>query len=242
MLTARTRHLNRLRRCAFEDTGRLEGVNPQESRPSQLDIASWEYSEDFVAPSEAFRNAHAAALEDGLPAVTAGTAAMLTFLARLVSAQTAVEIGTDAGVTALSLLSGMAQRGVLTSVDPEAFHQETAREVLKEAQIATNRFRTIASNPLDVLPKLRDGAYDLVLINGDRLEYVEYLSQALRLLRSGGLLIMNDALASYHLADPDNQDDDTLIIREALESVQQTEGLTTSLVPVGVGLLLAVKD
>ncbi|MDU1524702.1 MAG: methyltransferase, partial [Cutibacterium granulosum] len=46
----------------------------------------------------------------------------------------------------------------------------------------------------------------------------------------------------YHLADPDNQDDDTLIIREALESVQQTEGLTTSLVPVGVGLLLAVKD
>ncbi|MDI5982964.1 class I SAM-dependent methyltransferase, partial [Amycolatopsis magusensis] len=73
------------------------------------------------------------------------------------------QIGTDAGVTALSLLSGMAQRGVLTSVDPETFHQETAREVLKEAQIATNRFRTIASNPLDVLPKLRDGAYDLVL-------------------------------------------------------------------------------
>lgn len=135
MLTARTRYLNRLRRCAFEDTGRLGGVNPQESRPSQLDIASWEYSEDFVAPSEAFRNAHAAALEDGLPAVTSGTAAMLTFLARLVSAQTAVEIGTDAGVTALSLLSGMAQRGVLTSVDPETFHQETAREVLKEAQI-----------------------------------------------------------------------------------------------------------
>ena len=115
---------------------------------------------------------------------------MLTFLARLVSAQTAVEIGTDAGVTALSLLSGMAQRGVLTSVDPETFHQETAREVLKEAQIATNRFRTIASNPLDVLPKLRDGAYDLVLINGDRLEYVEYLSQALRLLRHGGSLVL----------------------------------------------------
>jgi len=133
-------------------------VNPQESRPSQLDIASWEYSEDFVAPSEAFCNAHAAALEDGLPAVTSGTAAMLTFLARLVSAQTAVEIGTDAGVTALSLLSGMTQRGVLTSVDPETFHQETAREVLKEAQIATNRFRTIASNPPAVPPNPRPAA------------------------------------------------------------------------------------
>ena len=47
--------------------------------------------------------------------------------------------------------------------------------------------------------------------------------------------------ASYHLADPDNQDDDTLIIRETLDSVLETEEFTPVLLPVGEGLLLATK-
>ena len=91
-------------------------------------------------------------------------------------------------------------------------------------------------------PKLRDGAYDIVLINGDRLEYVEYVSQALRLLRPGGVVVVNDALANNHIADPDNEDDDTLIIRETLDSVLETEEFTPVLLPVGEGLLLATKS
>jgi len=153
-----------------------------------------------------------------------------------------VTIGTDAGVSGLALLEGMTDHGVLTSIDPDAERQAAARKVLSLARIRSNQVRLITGTPLDVLPKLRDGAYDIVLINGDRLEYVEYVSQALRLLRPGGVVVVNDALANNHIADPDNEDDDTLIIRETLDSVLETEEFTPVLLPVGEGLLLATKS
>ncbi len=119
--------------------------------------------------------------------------------------------------------------------------QAAARRAFTGAGIAPQRFRLIASAPLEVLGKLRDGAYDLVFINGDKLEYVEYVAQALRLLRHGGVLVLNDALWHNLVAASDNEDDETLIIREALQSVSETEEFTSTLLPVGDGLLAAVK-
>ncbi|WP_027588127.1 O-methyltransferase [Acidipropionibacterium thoenii] len=206
------------------------------------DARSWQYAEGFVAASESVTEAHHAALDSGLAPVGNGTSTFLTFLTRAIDARAVVEIGTDAGVTGLSLLEGMAGNGVLTSIDVEADRQDAARRVFQRAGIRTNRFRLIAGTPLAVLPKLRDGAYDLVLVNGDRLEYVEYVSQALRLLRHGGVVVVNDALAGRAVADPDNEEDATLIIREALDFVSESEELLPVLLPVGRGLMLAVKS
>lgn len=195
-----------------------------------------------MAPSPAVQGAREAARADHWEALGTGTTALLTFLARTLSAANVAEVGTDAGVSALALLEGMTDNGVLTSVDTDAERQDAARKALTLAGVRSNKFRLITGTPLDVLPKLRDGAYDIVLVNGDRLEYVEYVAQALRLLRPGGVVIVNEALAGNHVADPDNEDDETLIIREALESVQETEEFTPILLPVGSGLLLAVKS
>ena len=93
-----------------------------------------------------------------------------------------------------------------------------------------------------MLPKLRDGAYDMVFVNGDKLEYVEYVAQALRLLRHGGVVVLNDALWKNLVADADNEDDETVIIREALAAVAETEEFTSVLLPVGDGLLAAIKE
>lgn len=203
---------------------------------------SWEYAEGFVAPSERVEAAREAALDRDWSPIGNGAGIFLTFLARAIGARAVVEVGTDAGVAGLSLLEGMGEAGVLTSIDSEPDLQTAARRVFEGAGLRSNRYRLIAGMPLDVLPKLRDGAYDLVFINGDRLEYVEYIAQALRLLRHGGVVVLNDALAGGHVADPDNEDDETLIIREALDSVQETEEFLPALLPVGSGLLLAVKE
>ncbi|AZZ41725.1 methyltransferase [Acidipropionibacterium jensenii] len=209
--------------------------------PTGPDRRSWEYADGFVAVSEPVEAAHEAAGEAGWTPVGNGTATFLTFLARSIDAHAVVEIGTDAGVTGLSLLEGMSEHGVLTSIDVEADRQDAARRCFQRAGIRSNRFRLISGVPLSVLPKLRDGAYDLVLVNGDRLEYVEYVSQALRLLRHGGIVVVNDALAGSAVADPDNEDDETLIIREALDFVADSEEFLPVLLPVGEGLLLAAK-
>lgn len=177
----------------------------------------------------------------GVAPVGRGTATTLTFLARVINARAVVEIGTGSGVSGLALFAGMTGDGVLTSVDIEAEHQQIAREAFLEAGIPNRRFRLIAGAALTVLPKLSDGAYDLVLIDADKLEYAEYVEQALRLLRHGGLMAIDNAFWHDRIADPNNTDDETITIREALEAITENEDLLSTLLPVGDGLLVAVK-
>jgi predicted O-methyltransferase YrrM len=200
------------------------------------------FAEGFVGEPEGGRAARRRAQELALEPISVGVASALTLLARVLSARAAVEIGTGTGVSASALLAGMAPEGVLTSIDAEAENQLVAREVLNEDGVPTRRVRLIAGQPLNVLPKLSDAAYDLVFIDGDPLEYVEYVAQAQRLLRSGGVLAAHHALWGGLVADDRNDDDEPLIIREALAAVMDSEAFTATLLPVGDGLLVAVRD
>jgi predicted O-methyltransferase YrrM len=204
--------------------------------------ATLAYAEAFTAESDGAEAARQRADDLGVEPISSGVAAVLTFLARTLWAKAVAEIGTGTGVSALALLKGMAPEGVLTSIDSETENQVAAREVLTSEGIATRRVRLIAGQALNVLPKLTDGAYDIVYIDGDPLEYVEYVAQAQRLLRSGGLLVLHHALWQGLVADERNVDDEPLIVREALAAVQADESFTPVLLPVGDGLLVAVRS
>lgn len=212
------------------------------SSPQQAPTpAAWAFAEDFLPQSEAAEAARAAAAELGITPVGRGTASLLTFLAKTVQARAVVEVGSGSGVSGLALFAGMEPQGILTSVDSEHEHQTAARKAFMGVGIANRRFRLIAGAALDVLPKLTDAAYDIVFIDGDKLEYVEYVAQAMRLLRPGGLLVLNHALWASKVADTNNSEDETIVIREALAAVQENEELTAVLTPVGDGLLVAVR-
>lgn len=200
------------------------------------------YAEAFVPESEHARAARDAADAMGVTSVSSGTASVLTFLTRVINASHVVEIGTGCGVSALALLEGMRHDGVLTSIDTESEHQAAARRALTDAGVPARRARLIVGNALSVLDKLSDRAYDVVLLDGDPLEYVEYVEQASRLLRHGGLLVLHHALAGGAVADPTNEDDETVIIREALEATQTMEEFSPVLLPVGDGLLVAIRS
>lgn len=152
-----------------------------------------------------------------------------------------VEVGTGAGVSGLYLLAGMRLDGVLTSVDIESEHQRLAREAFNDASIAPNRTRLIPGSALEVLPRLTDGAYDLVFCDADKSEYVEYLEQAVRLLRPGGLVAFDNALWHNRVADTAQRDPQTVAVRELGRLVREHEDLIPSLLPVGDGLLVALK-
>jgi predicted O-methyltransferase YrrM len=163
---------------------------------------------------------------------------MLTFLASAVGAKAVVEIGTGTGVSGLCLLRGMTD-GVLTSVDLEAEHQRLARETFTEAGFAPQRFRLIAGAGLEVMPRLTDAGYDLVFLDGDKVEYGEYLDQAIRLVRPGGVIVFDNALWHDRVADPSQRDPETTAIRELLQRVANDENLRAVLMPLGDGLLAA---
>lgn len=215
-------------------------TSPQNT-PATLDARSWGYSEDFSAPSDQVAASRQVAVELGAEPLSVGTATTLRFLSRALKAQQVVEVGTGSGTSGLALFEGMGSQGTLTSIDPESDRQAAARQAFTAAGLTSRNFRLIAGAPLEVLPKLQDGNYDLVFINGDKLEYVEYVDQALRLLRHGGMIVLNDALWRNLVADPDNEDDESVIIREALGAVLDTEEFTSTLLPVGSGLLAAIK-
>jgi predicted O-methyltransferase YrrM len=172
--------------------------------------------------------------------VLAGTGAALRVLAAALPARSVVEIGTGAGVSGLYLLDGMPDDGVLTTIDIEPENQRAAREAFAEARIRPNRTRLITGRALDVLPRLTDAAYDLVLLDADRTEYEAYLEQAVRLLRPGGVLAVDNALGKNKVADPAQRDPRTTAVRELGKRVREHERLLPAMLPVGDGLLVAV--
>jgi predicted O-methyltransferase YrrM len=199
-----------------------------------------EYAESWVAEDESLVAARRRGTELGAVPIGPGGGAALRFLAAAVGARAAVEVGTGAGVSAIYLLRGMAPDGILTSIDLEAEHQRVARESLTEAGIAPNRFRLIAGRALDVLPRLTDAAYDLVFCDAAKGEYGDYLPEALRLLRPGGVVAFDNALWHGRVPDPSARDADTVAVRELLRQVRDDDRLVPVLLAAGDGLLAAV--
>jgi predicted O-methyltransferase YrrM len=171
--------------------------------------------------------------------IGSGSGAALRFLASAIGASSAAEIGTGAGVSGLWLLRGLTPDGVLTSIDREAEHQRLARETFTEAGIAPQRFRLITGSALDVIPRLNSDGYDIVFIDGDKTEYSEYLTEAKRLVRPGGLIAFDNALWHDRVADPAQRDPDTAAIRMVLQDVTSDDELLPLLLPTGDGLLVA---
>jgi predicted O-methyltransferase YrrM len=191
---------------------------------------------------------------------------VLRFLAAAIGARTVVEIGTGCGSSGIWLLRGMHPEAVLTSVDVEPEHQRMARKAFAEAGFAANRYRLILGRALDVLPRLSDGAYDLVFCDADSREYPDYLEAALRLLRVGGIVAFDDVVVPAELAGADGADADgagadgagaggtgdglgpadwagpgAAQVRELADLIRGDERLTPLFLPVGDGILAAVR-
>ncbi len=204
--------------------------------------ATTAYVEEFLPEDEPLLSARRSAHDvGGASPVSPATGAMLRFVAAAISARAVVEIGTGCGTSGLWLLRGMRPDGVLTSVDVEPEHQRLARQVFGQAGFAANRYRLISGKAAEVLPRLTDGGYDLVFCDADKQEYPSYLTAALRLLRAGGVVAFDNALWGGQVADPAFTDPETAAIRRLCEQVREDERLAPVLLPVGDGLLAAVK-
>jgi len=214
---------------------------PREKGTPITTAASLQFTERFVTEDEHLQDARRRAEQVGISPVGPGTGAALRLLTSLLDARAVVEIGTGTGVSGLWLLRGMRTDGILTTVDIEAEHQRLAKQSFVEAGIASQRARTISGAALDVLPRLTDGHYDLVFCDGDKREYDAYLTEALRLLRPGGVVVFDNALWHDRVADPAQRDEETVTVRDLGKRVAEHDDLVAVLLPVGDGLLCAKK-
>ncbi|THJ66035.1 methyltransferase domain-containing protein [Arthrobacter echini] len=203
---------------------------------------SWSYTEGLPEEDDTLLRARDRSHELGVTAVTPAVGAALTVLAAATKAVTAVEVGAGAGVSGVCLLRGLGPQAVLTTIDADVDHLRAAREAYSEAGIPSNRTRTISGRASDVLPRLTDAAYDLVFIDADKGGLPAYVDQATRLLKAGGMLIINDALDQDRVPEPAVREPSTNTLRQVGKLVRDDESLVSALLPTGTGLLLAVKQ
>jgi predicted O-methyltransferase YrrM len=208
---------------------------------AMLNTNSLSYAESFVAEDEVLLAARDRARELGCVPIGPAGGAALRVLAAATGARSVVEVGTGAGVSGLYLLGGMAADGVLTTIDVEGENQRAAKEAYTDAGVPASRYRLINGSAAEVLPRLRDAAYDLVFVDADKTGYPMYYEQALRLLRPGGVVAFDNALWHDRVADPAHRDPDTLTLRDLGRSVREDDRLVAALLPVGDGLLVGAR-
>lgn len=200
------------------------------------------HAEDSITEDPIVAAARERAVDAGAGAVTPAVGALLSVLARLSGAKAVAEVGTGAGVSGLWLLSGMADDGVLTTIDVEPEHQRLAKQAFAEAGIAPSRTRVIAGRAQEVLQRLADESYDLVFIDADPLDQPQFIGEGIRLLRTGGAIVVHRAALGGRAGDPAATDHEVAAVREATRLIAEDERLTPVLVPLGDGVLIAARD
>ena len=203
--------------------------------------ASLSYAEDFITPHPVIEQAERRGEQLGASPVGTGAGATLRLLAAAVSARHVVEVGTGAGSSGLWLLQGMPRDGILTSIDAEPEHQRAAKEAYASAGIPAQRTRVILGEAAAVLGRLTDGAYDMVVVDADKASYPVYINEAIRLLRTGGLLAVDNMLWNDKVADPAARDETTTLLRDLGKKLRDDDRLLPALLPVGDGLFVAVR-
>ncbi|MEF2975713.1 class I SAM-dependent methyltransferase [Subtercola sp. YIM 133946] len=201
---------------------------------------NWKYAEDFVTEPAVIAQARAHAAELGVESVSPGIGAQLAVLSGTAAAKAIVEIGTGVGVSGLWMFAG-APQATITSIDTEVDRQQSARSAYLEAGIPANRIRMITGRARDVLPRMNENTYDLVLVDADAESVIEYVEHALRLVRVGGTVLVPHALWRDRVADPVQRDSTVTDFRSLLTELSQSPAVITALSPIGDGLLQITK-
>jgi caffeoyl-CoA O-methyltransferase len=187
----------------------------------------------------------ARAAASGLPdiQVAALDGRHLELLVRLTGVRKAVEIGTLAGYSGVSIVRGMLPDGVLYTIEFDPHHADVAAESFRRAGVA-DRVRQLRGPALDLLPALAgEGPFDLVFIDADKESYDRYLEWAAANLRRGGLVLGDNAFLFGGLAGPAGGRPSPA--RQAMDAFHRrlaTSGeFRATVFPTGEGLAVGMK-
>jgi O-methyltransferase len=188
--------------------------------------------------------AETSSLPEAAMQIGADQGALLAFLARLIGARRAIEIGTFTGYSALAVASALPNDGRLVCCDISEPWTSIARRYWGEAGIA-DRIELRLAPARDTLAQLveRDGAgsYDFAFIDADKTGYDAYYEGCLRLLRAGGLIAIDNVLWSGTVADPTDARPDTVALRVITAKIRDDPRVDACLLSVGDGVMLARK-
>ena len=198
--------------------------------------STWKFAEEFVSESDEIAAARVQSIEFGVDAISPATGAQIAVIVAATGESSIIEIGTGVGVSGLWMFAG-APQATITSIDSEPDFQQAAKKSFLAAGVAANRVRLITGRAHDVLPRMNEQSYDIVLVDADPLSVIEYVEHGLRLVRTGGTVLVAHALWRDRVADPTKRDDTVTGFRTLLKEIASSDAVLSSISPVGDGLL-----
>jgi caffeoyl-CoA O-methyltransferase len=169
--------------------------------------------------------------------------AFMHLLAGLIGARRCLEVGTFTGYSSICVASALPDDGKLICCDVSEEYTSIARNFWRRAGLESKIELRLgpAVATLDQLIEAKVPEFDFIFIDADKTNYPNYYERALKLLRTGGLIAIDNVLWGGDVANPAENDEDTVAIRAVNDKVRADERVTLSMIPLGDGLTLARK-
>ena len=169
----------------------------------------------------------------------------MAFLVGLINGKRTLDIGVFTGYSSLVVALALPKDGYVTACDINTEWTDIARKYWKLAQVE-DKIDLRSAPALETLDELLTdgyrGTYDFSFIDADKINYQQYYERSLELIRSGGLIAIDNVLWSGRVIDDHSGDPNTEAIREFNKKLYQDERVSISMVPIGDGLTLACKQ
>jgi predicted O-methyltransferase YrrM len=169
---------------------------------------------------------------------------LMALLARLIGARRCIEVGVFTGYSTLVVALALPADGKILACDVSEEWTAIARQFWREAGVEHKIELKLqpAARTLEALLAVGEAnQYDFAFIDADKPAYGIYYELLLKLLRPGGLIVVDNTLWSGKVADPGVRDADTVALREFNDRVHRDERVDVSLLPIGDGVTLARK-
>jgi len=169
----------------------------------------------------------------------------MSLLIKLMAAKRAIEIGTFTGYSSICVASAMPEGGKLICCDISPQWTDMAEKYWALAGLENKIDLHVQPAEQTLQMLLDDGAeksFDFIFIDADKQNYIMYYEMALRLLRKGGIIAIDNTLWSGAVADPENTEPGTRAIRRFNEMIKDDNRVSQSLLTIGDGLTLILKD
>ena len=168
---------------------------------------------------------------------------LMGFLTSLIGAKRAIEVGTFTGYSALCVALALPEDGYLLACDISEEWTNIGKKYWEEAGVNEKIDLKLAPavETLSQLTTEQNGSFDFAFIDADKANYDSYYELCLKLVRTGGLILVDNVLWGGSVIDDSIQDEDTIAIRELNTKIYTDPRVDVSMLSVGDGLTLIRK-
>ncbi len=184
------------------------------------------------------------ALEESYaPIVQKSTEQLIVTLLKLIKPKRVLEVGTAVGYSAILMADNLPEDSTIVTIERYKKHADIAVDNIF-ASGYEKKIKVIEGEAAEVLHWL-DGSFDFIFLDAAKGQYIEFLPDILRLLKSGGVLLSDNILYHGMVEDEEKVERRKITIVKRLhmylEEIMSNESLTTSIIPIGDGVALSVK-